>query len=357
MEKVFDNDTEKQLKEKFTQEMKNEVDVILFTSSIILPGQEETLEINQFTRNLLKELNRIEPKIILKELPITDEKAKKLGITTSPSIAIGYESGYKIIFNGAPLGHEGTSLIELITFVSSGESHLEESSKDLLKYVEKDVQLQVFVTPTCPYCPMAVIRAGQIAIELKGKVKAECVEAMENQQLAAKFNVSSVPQTVINGILESGIVGAVPESNLIKQILQYTGNEEYKIKLKEEENMKKEREKLLDKPEGVVVLTDDNIDKAISKYENLVIDCWAEWCMPCKMIAPSIEQLAKEKSGEIVFGKLNVDENSDTASKYEIMAIPTLLVFKNGKKVGIVQGALPKKELEKKINSLLVGVK
>ncbi len=357
MEKIFDNDTEKQIKEKFIQEMKNQVDLILFTNNIIIPGKEEIQEINEFTKKLLKELNRIEPRIILKELSILDEKAKELGITTSPSIAIGYESGYKIIFNGAPLGHEGTSLIELITLISSGDSHLEENSKKLLKYIEKEVHLQVFVTPTCSYCPMAVIRAGQIAIELKGKVKAEFIEASENPQLATKFNVSSVPHTVINGILESGIVGAVPETNLIRQILQYSGNEEYKIKLKEEENMKKEKEKLSDKPEGVIFLTDNNINDAIKKYDNLVIDFWAEWCGPCKMIAPAIEQLAKEKAGQIVFGKLNVDENPEASSEYEIMAIPTLLVFKKGEKAGTIQGALPKKELENKINELLAGVK
>ncbi len=357
MEKIIDNETKKQLQAKFIQEMKNPVDVFLFTNLIIMPGQEEIQEINNFARQLLKELSEIEPRILVKELPVTDKIAKDLGIMTSPSISVGYELGYKIIFNGAPLGHEATSLIELIILVSTGESHLESNSKELLKNLSKDVHLQVFTTPTCPYCPLAVIQAGQIAIEVKGRVKAECVESAENQQLAQKFNVSSVPQTVINSLHESSIVGAIPETNLIKHILKYTGTEEYKVKLQEEERIKKEKEKLPDNPNEIVYISDNNIKEAINKYKNLVIDFWAEWCGPCKMISPLIEQLAIENAGKIVFGKLNVDENPDTASKYEVVAIPTLIIFKEGSKVGAIQGAMSKVELDKKIRELLTGDK
>lgn len=355
MEKIIDNEIEKQLKVKFTQEMKNTVDVILFVNLIVIPGQEEIQEINNFARQLLNELSKIEPRIIVKELPITDEKAKELGIVTSPSIVIGYDLGYKIIFNGAPLGHEATALIELIVLASSGESRLESNSKGLLKNAVSEVHLQVFTTPTCPYCPLAVIRAGQIAIELKGKVKAECVEANENQYLAAKFNVSSVPHTVINGIPETSMIGVIAESNLVKQILKFAGSEEYKIKLQEEENKKKEKEKLLDNPEDVIYLTDNNFKEAINKYKNIVVDFWAEWCAPCKMVAPIIDQLAQENVGKIVFGKLNVDENPTIASEYEVMSIPTFIAFKNGVKAGEIKGAMSKTEMERKIKNLLSG--
>jgi thioredoxin len=357
MEKLIDLETEKQLKAKFIQEMKNPVDVILFTNLIILPGQEDNQEINNFARQILKELSAIEPRIIVKELPITDKIAVDLGIKTSPSIAIGYELGYKIIFNGAPLGHEATSLIELITLVSSGESRLNDNTKEMLKNTSNNIHLQVFVTPTCPYCPLAVIQAGQIAIELKGKVKAECVETAENQELSLKYNVSSVPHTIVNGLPESSIIGAVAESNFVKHLLKFVGNEEIKIKLKDEEELKKKKEQLIDNPQSVIYLTDNNFKDAINKYEKIVVDCWAEWCMPCKMLAPIIEEQAKEDAGNIVYGKLNVDENPGIASEYEIMSIPTLLIFKKGEKVGEIVGVRSKADINQQIKNLLEDTK
>ena len=98
-------------------------------------------------------------------------------------------------------------------------------------------------------------------------------------------------------------------------------------------------------------ITDADIDNAISKYDFIVIDCWAPWCGPCRIVAPVIEQLAKEFSGKIVFGKLNVDENPDTSTKHRIMSIPTLLVFKNGNLVDRLVGAYPKEELKKRLET------
>ena len=354
MEKIIDAETERQLKEKFIHEMKNPVDVRLFTNLILIPGQEDVQEINNFARQFLKELSAIEPRIIVTELPITDKIANELEIKTSPSIAIGYDFGYKIIFNGAPLGHEATSLIELIVMVSSGESRLDSKAKELLKNVVNDVHLRVFVTPTCPYCPLSVIQAGQVAIELKGKAKSECIESAENQQLVMKFNVSSVPLTIINDVLESGIVGSVPETKLIKQILKFAGNDEYKIKIQEEEKMEKEKEKLPDSPGEVLYITVNNFDEAVNKYKNMVIDFWAEWCMPCKMMSPIIEQLAAEYSGKIVFGKLNVDENPKIAIDFGITSIPTLLAFKDGKKAGEIVGTKSKQDLQNQINKIFM---
>jgi thioredoxin 1 len=82
----------------------------------------------------------------------------------------------------------------------------------------------------------------------------------------------------------------------------------------------------------------------------IVVDCWAAWCAPCRAIAPIVDELAKEYSGKVVFGKLNVDENPETAQRYGVMAIPTLLVMKEGKEVDRVVGVLPKNQLEAKVN-------
>jgi thioredoxin 1 len=102
-------------------------------------------------------------------------------------------------------------------------------------------------------------------------------------------------------------------------------------------------------PDTPVKLTDSDIDDAIKKYGVIVIDCWAPWCGPCRMVGPVINELAKEMQGKIVFGKLNVDENPITSTKLQIMSIPTLLVFKNGNLVDRFVGAYPKEELRKKI--------
>ena len=104
-----------------------------------------------------------------------------------------------------------------------------------------------------------------------------------------------------------------------------------------------------DLPNTPLEITDADIDNTIKKYETIVIDCWAPWCGPCRMVAPVINELAKELSGKIVFGKLNVDENPGTSTKHQIMSIPTLLVFKNGNLVDRLVGAYPKDELKKKL--------
>jgi thioredoxin 1 len=104
----------------------------------------------------------------------------------------------------------------------------------------------------------------------------------------------------------------------------------------------------IDKP---VVVSDRNFDQTVKTYPLMVVDCWAAWCAPCRAIAPIVEEFAKEYSGKIVFGKLNVDENPETQQRFGIMAIPTLLIMKNGEEVDRIVGALPKSQLESKISS------
>ncbi len=100
-------------------------------------------------------------------------------------------------------------------------------------------------------------------------------------------------------------------------------------------------------------ISDVDFDATVKKYSPIVIDCWAPWCGPCRMIGPIIEELAKEMQGKIVFGKLNVDENPMISGKYQIMSIPTLLVFKDGSLVDRVVGALPKDQLKSRLTQKL----
>ncbi len=121
-------------------------------------------------------------------------------------------------------------------------------------------------------------------------------------------------------------------------------NEEEKIKQKLlKELLSNVSKPILDRP---VILTEENFNEFINTYENVVVDCWAEWCYPCRVVSPIIEELAKQYKGKIAFGKLNVDENPSIAMEYGIMGIPTILVFKNGSLVHRIVGAQPKKLIE-----------
>ena len=93
------------------------------------------------------------------------------------------------------------------------------------------------------------------------------------------------------------------------------------------------------------------IEETIKKYKTIVIDCWAPWCGPCRMVGPVIDDLAKEMTGKIVFGKLNVDENPSVSMKHQIMSIPTMLIFKNGNLIDKLIGAIPKDQLKQKLES------
>jgi thioredoxin 1 len=99
--------------------------------------------------------------------------------------------------------------------------------------------------------------------------------------------------------------------------------------------------------------TDNNIKDVINSGQPVVIDFWAEWCGPCRMVGPSIEELSKEYDGKVQIGKLNVDENIDTPNEYGIRNIPTILFIKNGQIVDKQIGAAPKSVLEAKVKALL----
>lgn len=117
--------------------------------------------------------------------------------------------------------------------------------------------------------------------------------------------------------------------------------------------MNKSPEPSVQFPNMPIVITDDTVDSAVSQYPIFILDCWAQWCGPCRMLGPIIEELARDFSGKIVFGKLNVDENMQTSNKHNISAIPTMLVFKNGKLVDKLVGAYPKATLTAKIQKYL----
>ena len=100
-------------------------------------------------------------------------------------------------------------------------------------------------------------------------------------------------------------------------------------------------------------ITKDNLDEIIGAGKPVVIDFWAEWCGPCRMIAPIVDELAAEYEGRVTIGKCDVDENDAVAAKYAVRNIPTLIFIKNGEVVDKQVGAAPRQALEEKIAKLL----
>ena len=337
-QQLIDERSRKELEKKFQRELENEVGLSVFVGPV-------NKEYCDFTVQLCEELSELDSRIAVTVYQDSDEEMVRLAITRTPTVLIGWNQGYRLKYTGAPVGQEAGGFIETISLVSGGESGLQGDSRAKLQNIDRDVSIQVYVTPNCPYCPRAVLLAHQVAIESKGWVQSECVEASQNMDLAMQFNVSSVPQQVINGDMDSVSIGVQPEAKFIDDVLRY-GSSRYAEIMKAEEAKRALAERLVDAPTGPLILTDRNFDQAVIKYPVLVVDCWAEWCAPCRMVAPVIEELARDYQGQIVFGKLDVDQNRAVAGRYQIMSIPTLLIFKGGQLAGTKVGALPKHVLE-----------
>ena len=116
-----------------------------------------------------------------------------------------------------------------------------------------------------------------------------------------------------------------------------------------EERLRELEAGLLGDTGGVIEISDTSFQDAAKKHPFLVIDVWAEWCGPCRMVTPVIEDLARDFAGRVTFGKCNVDLNPGIATSFSITAIPTLLFFANGMLVDRVVGALPKEAIRSRV--------
>ena len=347
---LIDNNTRDFLIKKFNDELKEDVDIKVFTNSIISGNGDS--EYASFMKDIIKELSQINDKIKPEFLSLQDTLAKELNLSFSPTILIGKDKGYSIEFWGAPFSHTATALIETISLISQRKSGLGPSIKEKLKYVDKDILLENYYDANSPLSTQSSLLINKIAIELPDKIVSRSIEAEEFKGEIRALNITKLPSILTNGDANSIISGLISEEKLLKNLIFYGSSKKDEVLSQMEEEEKKKNE-LVNEPDYPVILTDKNFDEAIKKYSPLAVDCWAAWCAPCRIIGPIIENLARKYKGRMVFGKLNVDENQGVASRFGIMSIPTLLIFKNGEKVDTLIGALPESMLEKKLGNYL----
>lgn len=207
--KLLNKKVIKELAEVF-KSFQREVNIKFFT-------QEFECRFCRDTRQLLEEISGLTDKIKVKvyDFVADKEEVEKYGIKRIPAVVVMDEEDHGIKFYGIPSGYEFSSLIEALKMVSTGETGLAQETRDFLDSLDKDVHLQVFVTPTCPYCPGAVVLAHRMAY-YSPKVKGDMIEATEFPELSVKYNVMGVPRTVINETEFQE--GAAPEEMIIEKI-------------------------------------------------------------------------------------------------------------------------------------------
>ena len=129
------------------------------------------------------------------------------------------------------------------------------------------------------------------------------------------------------------------------------------IKKKKMEKMMSEinkpHEPTVEQPGKPIIITDATVDAASNQYPLLILDCWAEWCGPCRMIGPALEEIAGELGGKVKIVKMNVDENQQIPAQFGIRSIPTLMLFKDGKLASQKVGAAPKSDLSRWISGAI----
>lgn len=206
----IDDNTKRDILKRF-EELVSPVRLLFFTQKLECQYCAET-------EQLLKELSALSDLIELEvyNFQADREMVERYNIERVPAIVVMGEEDYGIRFYGIPSGYEFISLLEAIIHVSQRDSGLPEEARKALQELDQPVHLQVFVTPTCPYCPRAVITSHQYAMA-SDKVRADMVEATEFPMLSQRYDVMGVPRTVVNG--KYYIDGGLPEEAFRERLL------------------------------------------------------------------------------------------------------------------------------------------
>jgi len=184
---------------------------------LVMFTQEIECEFCAETRQLVEEMAQLSDQLTAEvyDFVADQEKVRELSIDKIPAIAVVGQEDYGVRFYGIPSGYEFASLLHAIQAVAAGKPELSEETMQVLADLTTPLHIQVFVTPTCPYCPVSVVLAHEMAIA-SPMVRADMVEAMEFPHLATKYQVMGVPRTVINETVS--IEGAAPEPTVLEKL-------------------------------------------------------------------------------------------------------------------------------------------
>jgi glutaredoxin-like protein len=211
---ILKDEDKKYISDQFNEKLKGPVKILLFSQNL-------ECEYCKPTEEILTELASLSTKLSLDihNLMIESEDAKKYGVDKVPAIILLGEGDkdYGIRFFGVPSGYEFSSLLADIIDVSEGKSDLDEELNSKLAAIATPVDIKVFVTPTCPYCPQAVRAAHKIAMANPAFIRAHMIESVEFPHLANRYAVYGVPKTVINEKFQ--FEGALPDQAVVEQVL------------------------------------------------------------------------------------------------------------------------------------------
>jgi glutaredoxin-like protein len=199
------------LKAEFAKRLERPVTMVLFTQELECRHCAET-------RQLANEVAALSEKIRIEvyDFVANADKAKEYGVDKIPAIVIVGEKGYRVKYYGFPFGYEFQTLVEALANVSAGRTDLSIKTKELLHEVKSPVHIQVFVTLTCPHCPVAAITAHKFAVE-NDFVRADVVDLGEFSYFAVKYEVVGVPKVVINEKVD--FVGVLAEDLFLEHMI------------------------------------------------------------------------------------------------------------------------------------------
>jgi thioredoxin reductase (NADPH) len=209
-EEQLPDDVKKVIQETFFKDLKEDVVIEVYTK----PGVND--QFNEAAVSLIKALSVLSDKLRVSFYKVGDEQSIQRNVQRSPTVIIAPDK-YRLRYTGAPLGEEGRSLLVSILMASAGKSVLTAPAMEKIASLKEKRDIQVFVSPTCPYCPQQVLSAFSAAIIKPDLISAEVVEIYENQDLAENLGSLSVPQTLMNGIFTG--LGLQPEEFFVESLL------------------------------------------------------------------------------------------------------------------------------------------
>jgi glutaredoxin-like protein len=219
MEKLLNDDIRNQILDIFA-DFQDPVQILFF-------GKKDDCDYCDDTLQLVSEVAELSDKVQLMEYDLVEnaDVAAEYNVDMTPGLVIAASDGDEIIdygirFAGIPSGHEFSTLVNDLVMVSTRDSGLNQKTRDYLSTLTEPVRFQVFVTPTCPYCPRAVVLAHKMALE-SDMVQAEMVEATQFPQLSQELGISGVPNTYINR--DGFVLGAVPEGKMVEELERLFG--------------------------------------------------------------------------------------------------------------------------------------